>query len=77
MLEKKVLSPEVLEAQTAMELPDREMMALVVINPSGLIDVDVDVGDITVTVQDVNVGANVCANVLASNSDITCTVTQQ
>ncbi len=64
MLEKKALSPEVLEAQTVMELPDREMMALV------------DIGDVTVTIEDVNVG--LCANVSVIAGDLTqsCEVNQ-
>lgn len=49
MLEKKALSPELLEAQTAMELPDREMMALVVV-----------VAPIDVTLEDVNIGVQAC-----------------
>ncbi len=66
MLEKKALSPEVLEAQTAMELPDREMMALI----------DITVGDVTVDIEDVNLG--VCANVnVIGVAEQHCSVNQQ
>lgn len=70
MLEKKALSPEVLEAQTAMELPDREMMALVVINNvlSG--------NTITVDIRNVDVALQVCANALSNNPNLTCEVVQ-
>ncbi len=51
LVEKKALSPEVLEAQTAMELPDREMMALI----------NVVVFDV-VDIRNVDVAANVCVN---------------
>ncbi len=53
MLEKKALSPEVLEAQTVMELPDREMFqANVNFNAPGVIQVGVAVGSIDVNIED-------------------------
>ncbi len=61
MLEKKSLSPEVLEAQTAMELPDREMMALIVTGP------------ITLNIEDVNV----CVNAVVVGQDVDQTCNQQ
>ncbi len=64
LVEKKALSPEVLEAQTAMELPDREMMALLVV-----------VAPIDVTLTDVNVGVQACG-VLNTGDNIQCTQTQ-
>ena len=57
MLEKKALSPEVLEAQTALELPDREMMLIVI-------------GTITVNLEDVNVCGN--AVVVGQDVQKTC-----
>ena len=57
MLEKKALSPEVLEAQTALELPDREMMLIVI-------------GPITVNLEDVNVCVN--AVVVGQDVQQTC-----
>ncbi len=70
MLEKRALSPEVLEAQTAMELPDREMMALVIINNvlSG--------NTVTIDIRNVDVAAQICAGVLNNNAGVTCTVQQ-
>ncbi len=66
MLEKKRLSAAALEAQAALELPDREMMALINITV-----VDVLSGN-NVNVQvPIGVAANVCgvqANVLAQNN---------
>jgi hypothetical protein len=50
MLEKKTLTAEELESQVALELPDRELMAL--------IDVEVEnvkvIDDITVTLKNLN-----------------------
>jgi hypothetical protein len=66
MLEKKRLSAADLEAQAALELPDREMMALI-----NIVVVDVLSGN-NVNVQvPIGVAANVCgvqANVLAQNN---------
>lgn len=79
MLEKKRLSVADLEAQAALELPDREMMALV-----NIIIVDTLSGN-NVNVQvPIGVAANVCgvqANVLAQNNiqepvDCTASTTQ-
>lgn len=79
MLEKKRLGVEELEAQAALELPDREMMALV-----NIIVADVLNGN-NVNVQvPIGVAANVCgvqANVLAQNNiqepvDCTAATTQ-
>lgn len=63
VLEKRQLSLEDIEAQTALELPDREMM-LVTVVLTNLID------DITIpiTVQNNNVAVQVCAAVFALNS---------
>lgn len=55
MLEKRALGAAELEAQTAFELPDREMMALVnVFVPIYLSDIDV------VAQVPIGVAANVC-----------------
>ena len=79
MLEKKRLSAADLEAQAALELPDREMMALV-----NIVVVDVLSGN-NVNVQvPIGVAANVCgvqANVLAQGGvqepvDCTAATTQ-
>ena len=66
LAEKKMLSLEALETQTALELPSREMPLITLI----LVDL-VDVGDITITVRNVNVAAQICAaigGVLSSQS---------
>jgi hypothetical protein len=55
MLEKPVLTLEEIESQTALELPDRELMALV----------NVFVNDV---LSHNDVGVTVCANVAALNS---------
>lgn len=79
MLEKKRLGAADLEAQAALELPDREMMALI-----NIVVVDVLSGN-NVNVQvPVGVAANVCgvqANVLAQGGvqepvDCTSSTTQ-
>lgn len=79
MLEKKRLSAADLKAQAALELPDREMMALV-----NIVVVDVLSGN-NVNVQvPIGVAANVCgvqANVLAQGGvqepvDCTAATTQ-
>ena len=57
LVEKKALSPEVLEAQTALELPNREMMLIVI-------------GPITVNLEDVNVCVN--AVVVGQDVQQTC-----
>lgn len=71
---KRELSIEQIDAQTAVELPDRDMMALVNIV---IFDV-VDLRNVTIAVP-IGVAANVCgvqANVLASGnfqSPVDCT----
>lgn len=67
---KKTLDMAELEAQTAVELPERDLMALITI-----VAVDVvDVGDVTVTIQDINVNAaaNVCAALLTADTVVRC-----
>jgi hypothetical protein len=77
LLEKKKLSFEEIEAQTALELPDREMLALVRIgNVLNGLHIDVDV-------RDVNVAVQVCAIVeaisvqLLTVDKLTCTILQR
>ncbi|HKH11271.1 MAG TPA: hypothetical protein VKA73_09020 [Rubrobacter sp.] len=79
LLEKKRLGVEDLEAQAALELPDREMMALINIT---VVDV-LNGNNVNVQVP-ISVAANVCgvqANVLAQNNvqepvDCTAATTQ-
>ena len=58
LAEKKTLNHDALEAQTALELPSREMPLITLV----LVDL-VDIRDITITVRDVNVAAQICAAV--------------
>ena len=53
LLEKKALSLDVLEAQTALELPDREMMQIVVVIGDVLSNdaIDIDVRNNRIAVQ--------------------------
>ena len=76
LLEKKALSLEDIEAQTALELPDREMMQIVVVinNVLNNTSIDIDVKNNRVAVQ-------VCAVVELLNSittvdEFTCTIQQ-
>ena len=65
--QKQQLTIADLNAQTALELPDRETLALVVLG--GLI------GPITITVRNIDIAANICAAVIAANVGITCDAT--
>jgi hypothetical protein len=79
MLEKKTLGVEELEAQTALELPDREMMALINIFVTDVLNNN----QVNVQVP-IGVAANVCgvqANILAQGGvqepvDCTAATTQ-
>jgi len=53
VLEKRSLSFEDIEAQTALELPDRELMQITVIitNIANNLSVDVDVRNVNIAVQ--------------------------
>jgi hypothetical protein len=64
-----------LEAETVLELPDRETLALVVIRNVA------NNNRIKITVQDINVGVQVCALVEVIDSltldTLTCTIKQR
>jgi hypothetical protein len=64
LVEKKALSPEVLEAQTALELPERETPVTVVIGCLALC-----VGQIVIRDVEVDVAAEICAAVQAITVD--------
>jgi hypothetical protein len=70
---KRTLTIDDIDAQQALELPDRETLALVTATCLA-----VCVGSISVTVQNVHVAAAVCASVQAitalTGSSISCTV---
>jgi hypothetical protein len=77
LLEKKRLSFDEIEAQTALELPDREMLALIrITNVLTGLHIDVDV-------KNVNVAVQVCAIVeaisvqLLTVDKLTCQVIQR
>ncbi len=77
MLEKKRLSFQAMELQTALELPSRHMLSLVNVTIRNVLN-----GlHIKVTVANNNVAVQVCAVVQALNaiivpSKLTCTITQ-
>ena len=76
LLEKKALSLEDIEAQAALDLPDREMMLVTVIINNVLNNLSIDVD-----VRNVNVAVQVCAVVNALNTildgdRLTCTIEQ-
>jgi hypothetical protein len=62
LLEKKALSLEDIEAQTALELPDREMMQIVVVIKNVLNNTTIDID-----VRNNNVAVQVCAIVNVLN----------
>lgn len=74
VLQKRTVSVEELDAMAAVELPDREMLSLVTI----LITNVLNNLSVTVTVKNVNIAAQVCAvvNVLNQNigTSLTCTI---
>jgi hypothetical protein len=75
-LEKKALSLEEIEAQTALELPDREMMLVTVVITNVLNDLTVNVD-----VRNVNVAVQVCAavdliNTILDGDTLTCIIRQ-
>jgi Mg/Co/Ni transporter MgtE len=74
---REPLTLEEIEAQSALELPEREVPVTVIIGCIG-----VCVGKIKINVEDVNVAAQVCAAVQALNilslvvADLTCDIRQ-
>ena len=66
-MEKTLVTSELIDSQTAVELPDRHMMALV-----NLVLITGDI--VTINVRDINVGLNICAQLLGRNA-LVCTVT--
>ena len=70
-MEKRTLNLSEIEAQTALELPDREMMALVTIVITNLLNNNT----VTIDVRNINVAAQICAALL-SNTNVTCDIQQ-
>jgi len=75
LLEKKALSLEEIEAQSALELPDREMMLVTIVITNLLNNLSVEVD-----VRNNNVAVQVCAVINALNAnigtDLTCDIQQ-
>ena len=80
LLEKKALSLEEIEAQTALELPNREMMQIVVVINNVLNNTEIEID-----VRNNNIAIQVCAivNVLnlivgpnSPNQPLDCDITQ-
>ena len=67
---KKVLSFAELDSQTAMALPDREMMLVTVVITNLLNN-----NTVTIDIRNVNVAAQICANLIATGN-FTCTTSQ-
>lgn len=71
LLEKKALSAKDLEAQTAFELPTREMPLVTVVITNLLNN-----NTVSIDVRNVDVAAQICANALSNNSNVTCDIQQ-
>ena len=73
---KKVITLDQLNAQAALELPDREMLLVTVVINNVLNNLSIDVD-----VRNVNVAVQVCAvvnllNTILDGDRLTCTITQ-
>jgi hypothetical protein len=78
LLEKKRLSFDEIEAQTALELPGREMLALITVVITNLLNNL----SVSVRVQNVNVAVQVCAivdliNTILVGESLRCDITQR
>lgn len=76
VLDKRTVSMAELDAMAAVELPDREMLGLITVILTNVLNNL----SVTVTVKNVNIAAQVCAvvNVLNSNigTNLTCTISK-
>ena len=81
LAEKKALSLDVLEAQTALELPDREMMQIVVVITNLLnnttIDIDVRNNNIAVQICAIVEVLNLIVGPNSPNQPLDCEITQE
>ena len=77
LLEKTPISLEELEAQAALELPNRDMMLVTVIinNVLNNLSIDVDVRNVNVAVQ-VCAVVNAINTIIAPDASLTCTIQQ-
>ena len=77
VIRKRTLTPELVEAQSAFELPDRQLLALVTIVITNLLNnlsIDVDVRNNNVAVQVCAVVQAITANNLAA---LSCDIRQR
>jgi hypothetical protein len=77
LLEKRAITSEELEAQAALELPNRDMMLVTVVINNVLNNLSIDVD-----VRNNNVAIQVCAivnllNTILDGDRLTCTIMQQ
>ena len=77
LLEKEPLTLDDLEAQAALELPNRDMMLVTVIinNVLNNLSIDVDVRNVNVAVQ-VCAVVNAINTIIAPDASLTCTIQQ-
>ena len=77
LLEKERLTLDDLEAQAALELPNRDMMLVTVIinNVLNGLHIDVDVRNVNVAVQVCDV-VNLINTIIAPDAALTCTIQQ-
>lgn len=76
--EKQALTPDELEAQYALDLPDREMLGLITVvitNVLNNLSIDVDVRNNSVAVQ-VCAVVDVLNTILVPANQLTCTIQQ-
>lgn len=70
-MEKRMLSIEELDAQVALELPDRELMLVTVVITNLLNN-----NTVTIDVRNIDIAVQICVNALANNSNVTCEIEQ-
>ena len=70
-MSKKMLSMDELEAQAVLELPDRELMLVTVVITNLLNNNTVEID-----VRNIDIAAQICANVLTVQSNVTCEIQQ-
>ena len=77
LLEKELLTLDDLEAQAALELPNRDMMLVTVVinNVLNNLSIDVDVRNVNVAVQ-VCAVVNLINTIIAPDAALTCTIQQ-
>jgi hypothetical protein len=71
LTEKRPLSVEEIDAQAALELPDREMMLVTVVITNLLNN-----NEVSIDVRNIDIAAQICANALANNSNVDCEIQQ-